>query len=50
MTKYREFTKGQKVRSVYGEILTVLSQDGCMVFVEEMSMGHYHPSKLSPIA
>lgn len=49
MIEYREFTKGQKVRSVCGEILTVLSQNGCVVFVEERSTGHYHPSKLYPI-
>lgn len=48
--EYRQFTKGQKVRSVFGETLTVLSQDGCMVFVKECSMGHYHPSKLYPVA
>lgn len=46
---YRTFTAGQKVRSVYGEILTVISQEGCMVFVEENCMGHYHPSKLYPV-
>lgn len=46
---YREFAEGQKVRSVFGEILTVISQDGCMVFVKERSAGHYHPSKLFSI-
>jgi hypothetical protein len=41
-----EFTPGQKVRNQYGKTLTVICQDGCQVFVVEMTMGHYHPSKL----
>lgn len=49
-TEYRQFTKGQKVRNQYGETLTVLSQDGCMVFVVEDCMGHYHPTKLYPVS
>ena len=44
---FTEFTAGQKVRSVYGETLTVTSQNGCMVFVAERQ-AHYPPSKLFP--
>ena len=46
---YREFTPGQRVRSIFGENLTVERQDGCMVFVSERS-GWFHPSKLHPVA
>ncbi len=47
--EYKQFQPGQKVRSKFGEILTVEHQDGCQVFVEEESMGHYHPNNLFPI-
>jgi hypothetical protein len=43
--EYRTFEIGQKVRSVFGELLTVVEQVGCMVYVAETSK-HYHPSKL----
>jgi hypothetical protein len=47
--EYPVFEKGQKVKSVFGELLTVRYQNGCMVFVEERSLGHYHPTKLFPL-
>ena len=43
---YKTFKPGQKVRTVYGQTRTVSRQVGCMVFVTEECMGHYHPSKL----
>lgn len=43
-----EFTKGQKVRSVYGEVLVVSEQVGCMVYVVGRR-NHFHPSKLFAI-
>ena len=47
--EYKQFQPGQKVRSKFGEILTVEHQDGCRVFVKQESMGHYHPNNLFPI-
>jgi hypothetical protein len=47
--EYKQFQPGQKVKSKFGEVLTVLLQDGCQVFVEEECMGHYHPNNLFPI-
>lgn len=46
---YKQFQPGQKVRSKFGQVLTVLLQVGCQVFVEEECMGHYHPNNLFPI-
>lgn len=40
------FTPGQRVRSIYGERLTVLFQQGCQVFVIEYPNRWFHPSKL----
>lgn len=48
MTHYPTFHRGQIVRSIYGERLTVLHQIGCQVFVVE-SNAWFHPSKLFPI-
>lgn len=47
--EYQQFQPGQKVSNQFGEMLTVLKQEGCWVFVEEKCNGHYHPSKLFPI-
>lgn len=47
--EYKQFQPGQKVKSNFGEALTVLLQDGCQVFVEEKCMSHYHPNNLFPI-
>lgn len=46
---YKQFQPGQKVKSKFGEVLTVLLQEGCQVFVEDESMGRYHPNNLYPI-
>ena len=46
---YKQFQAGQKVRTQYGEVRTVLLQIGCQVLVEEECNSHYHPSKLSLI-
>jgi hypothetical protein len=48
--EYKQFQSGQKVKNQYGDILTVLCQVGCQVFVEEECNSHYHPSKLFPKA
>jgi len=45
----QQFQSGQKVRNQFGDVLTVLQQDGCQVFVEEEFNCHYHPSKLFPV-
>ena len=47
--EYKQFQIGQKVRSKLGEILTVLKQEGCQVYVVEECLGHYHPNNLYPI-
>ena len=44
--EYPKFSPGDTVRTVYGEIRTVLRQDGCQVWVEEESNSHYHPRKI----
>lgn len=46
MTNYKTFKRGQKVRTVFGQIRTVLFQRECQVFVVEECMGWYHPSKI----
>lgn len=46
MTDYSTFHRGQIVRSIYGERLTVLYQIGCQVFVAEYCNAWFHPSKL----
>jgi len=43
-----KFTKGQKVRTCYGEIREVLSHVGCMVNVYEETTG-YHQTNVFPI-
>ena len=46
MSEYPQYDKGQKVRTCFGEIRTVLFQRGCQVFVLEQCGGWYHPSKV----
>jgi hypothetical protein len=55
MTNYPQFKAGQKVRNCYGETLTVISQNGCMVWTQEnhkylirmtAPLKWYHPAKL----
>ncbi len=46
IVEYKQFESGQKVKNEYGQILTVLLQQGCRVIVEEECFGHYHPNKL----
>jgi len=48
MATYPTFEPGQRVRTIYGEIRTVLFQHGCQVFVEEECNGWYHPTKIWP--
>jgi hypothetical protein len=45
----QQFQSGQKVRNQFGEVLTILRQEGCQVFIEEECNTHYHPTKLFPI-
>ena len=47
--EYQQLQIGQKVTNSLGEVLTVTSQRGCQVHVEEKAYGHYHPSKLFPV-
>jgi hypothetical protein len=49
MIDYPNFEKGQKVRDLYGDVFTVLYQNGCMVFVEELSNSWFHPTKIHVI-
>ena len=46
IVEYKQFESGQKVKNEYGQILTVLVQQGCRVIVEEECLGHYHPNNL----
>ena len=46
IVEYKQFKSGQKVKNQFGQMLTVLLQQGCEVFVEEESFGHYHPNNL----
>ena len=46
MVQYKQFKSGQKVKNKFDQILTVLFQQGCQVFVEEECLGHYHPNNL----
>ncbi|MBI5771912.1 MAG: hypothetical protein HZA93_29335 [Verrucomicrobia bacterium] len=48
-TPYPQFTPGQKVKTIYGELRTVLLQRGCQVWVEEECFGWHHPTKLFPV-
>jgi len=43
--------KGDKVRTIYGNIETVLKKDGCQVFTYESVQKNnwWHPSKLFPV-
>jgi hypothetical protein len=45
----REFKPGQKVRTQYGQIQTVLFQRGVQVWLVEDTSGWYHPAKLWPV-
>ena len=47
MVECKHFKSGQKVKNKFGQILTVLLQQGCQVFVEEECLGHYHPNNLN---
>lgn len=44
--------KGDKVRTPYGNIETVLKKEGCQVFTYESSRKNnwWHPSKLSSLS
>lgn len=48
MINYPQFLPDQLVRTIYGEIRTVLCQDGCQVFIVEEPMKWYHPTKIFP--
>ena len=41
-----KFKKGDKVKTRFREVRTVLRQIGCQVFIEEESNSWYHPSNL----
>jgi hypothetical protein len=42
----RKFKEGDKVKTKYGEIRTVIFQVGVQVFVQEESNSWHHPSNL----
>ena len=42
----RKFKKGDKVKTKYGEIRTVIFQKDVQVFVEEESNSWHHPNNL----
>ena len=44
--------KGDKVRTIYGNIETILKKDGCQVFTYESVRENnwWHPSKLFPVS
>ena len=44
-----KFQEGEKVRTRYGEIRTVIYQRGIQVFVREESNYWHHPSNLTKI-
>lgn len=44
--KAREFKPGDKVKTIYGKIETVINVDGCRIFTCENVNGWYHPTKL----
>lgn len=46
MVQYKQFKSGQKVKNKFDQILTVLFQQGCQVFVEDNCLHHYHPNNL----
>jgi len=45
---YKQFNQGDKVKTVYGNIETVMVQRGCEVITFESARenSHYHPSKV----
>jgi hypothetical protein len=45
-TEMKKFKKGDKVRTLYGKIETVLMAYGCQVFTYENTSGWYHPSNV----
>lgn len=48
-THAKQFQRGQKVVTIYGERFTVLRQLGCQVWIAERPCEWYHPSKLFSI-
>lgn len=49
MDNYKTFEAGDKVRDNFGKEWIVISQNGCMVYVEGKCSGHIHPSNLRKI-
>lgn len=49
MNNTNTFKPGDKVRTIYGAIRTVLFVSDCQVFVAEECNGWYHPTKVSKI-
>ena len=45
---YKQFNQGDKVKTVYGKVETVMVQRGCEVITFESARenSHYHPSKV----
>ena len=49
MNEQIELKEGDKVRTVWGEVRTVIFVHDGMVFVKEECNGWYHPSKVTKI-
>ncbi len=45
-TTYPAFEPGQKVKTIYGELRTVLMQHGGQMWLEEECFGWHHPANL----
>ena len=45
MSNYKTFKAGDKVRTIFGKVRTVLFQDGCQVFFAGRCGEYAHPSK-----
>lgn len=44
--QYQQFKKGERVLNSLSEIVTVLAQEGCQVWIEEETNLWYHPANL----
>ncbi|MBI2427488.1 MAG: hypothetical protein HYV29_01575 [Ignavibacteriales bacterium] len=45
----RQFTPGQRVRTIFGDITTVRMQIGCRVWLEGYMNEWFHPTKIFSI-
>ena len=50
INKEKAMKRGDKVRTVYGKIETVMKVEGCQVWTYENLNGWYHPTKVWKVA